>query len=77
MMSLKQRYERTNNPARQYLPAGYMQHMPFKTVTAAELYDLKCNMDFNPLYEYPKSVKPRKGEVGHDQAYRYKLKGSN
>lgn len=47
--------------------------MPIRKISSEDLYDIKSKWEFNPTYWYPKNMKPRKGEAGHDDKFRYIL----
>lgn len=51
-----------------------LNKLPFKEVNQSEMYRIKESWFFNPIYYYPKKSKIKKGEIGHDEKYRYILK---
>lgn len=61
------------NGGRKLFPKAFMEHMPFKIVNKQELYELMCTWDYNPTFFYPKGVRKRKNEQGHNAMYRFVL----
>lgn len=64
-------YAEVADPGRKLLPKSFMEHMEFVTVTKGELLSLMATWDYNPTYYYPKGLRKRKNEVGHNAMYRF------
>lgn len=56
-----------------HLSFSELRNMPTKSVNSEELYELKCNADYNPTAYYEHEIPLYVGEVGHDLVYRYLL----
>ncbi len=66
-------YANTISIGRKLLPKAFMEHMPFRKITDADAFEVMSAWDYNPTYFYPKGLKKRKNEVGHNAAYRFIL----
>ncbi len=73
MRAVSNPYADIHSPSRQILPKAFMEHMPHKVVNDEELHELMCHWDYNPTFFYPKGLRKRKNEQGHDAMYRYIL----